>query len=72
MLINNPPLVGVHFYGVFNIFLSIFPPFYAEKRYKLCNFAPDLEIVENYRTCLIFNKKELTAVVHNVKPHGYN
>ena len=39
---------------------------------KLCNFAPDLEIVENYRTCLIFNKKELTAVVHNVKPHGYN
>jgi len=53
-------------------FFLRFPQIFAEKRYKLCNFAPDLEIVENYRTCLIFNKKELTAVVHNVKPHGYN
>jgi len=30
-----------------------------------------LKIVENYRTCLIFNKKELTAVVNNVKPQVY-
>lgn len=63
MLINNPPLVGVHFYGVFNIFLSIFPPFYAEKRYKLCNFAPKNRIVYKIVITMIFSGKQFTHTV---------
>ena len=51
---------------------ATFQRYFAEKRYKLINFAPNFRIVENYRTCLIFSKKELTAVVNNVKPQENN
>ena len=46
-----------------HVFFWSFPPIFAEIRYKLSNFAPKLEIVENNHTCLIFNKKELTVGV---------
>ena len=51
---------------------ATFQRYFAEKRYKLINFAPNFRIVENYHTCLIFSKKELTAVVNNVKPQENN
>ena len=42
--IERIELVDIH-----NFILAInttFPPFFAEKRYKLINFAPELEIVD--------------------------
>jgi hypothetical protein len=33
-----------------------FPPFYDEKRYKLCNFAPKRAIVDKWRNCLCVKK----------------
>jgi len=43
-----------------------FPRFFAEKRYKLCNFAPKIEMVDNCVFCLIIKKKEFTPIVENL------
>ena len=37
---------------------------FAEKRYKLINFAPKLEIVDKIHYRLIINKKESTSIVN--------
>ena len=58
-----------------NLYTSLyttFPLFFAEIRYKLSNFAPKTENVENPPTFLIFNKKELTPPVHNAKQNVEN
>ena len=41
-----------------NAFFWSFPLFFAEKRYKLSNFAPEIEIVDKVHTLLIINEKE--------------
>ena len=61
----HTPYQDVDMHTFIHGFFLSFPRFFAEKRYKLSNFAPKLEIVENYHTCLIFNKKGLTAGVNN-------
>jgi hypothetical protein len=37
---------------------AYFPLFFAEKRYKLSNFATEIEIVYKVHTRLIINEKE--------------
>ena len=39
-------------------FFERFPPFFAEKRYKLINFAPEMEIVDNLSYWFIISEKE--------------
>lgn len=58
MLISNRRDVGVDIHVFFIHFFETFPRFFAEKKYKLSNFAPKYETVDNYHTCLIFNKKQ--------------
>ena len=33
-----------------------FPPFFAEKRYKLCKFAPSKQIVDKVTMCFIISR----------------
>jgi len=40
-----------------------FPPFFAEKRYKLRNFAPKKEIVDKLPMPFIFSGKQFTYLV---------
>ena len=42
-----------------------FPPFFAEKRYKLIKFAPKLSFVDKLTDAFIIRKKESTGVVNN-------
>ena len=44
--------------------LRNFSTFFAEKRYKLINFAPEFEIVDKIHYRLIINKKESTSIVN--------
>ena len=44
--INTSEVGYVDIQMVIIAFLERFPPFFAEKRYKLINFAPKLEIVD--------------------------
>ena len=37
----------VYIHSYITMILERFPPFFAEKRYKLINFAPEMEIVDN-------------------------
>ena len=50
--------------ALFKHFFVSFPRNFAEKRYKLINFAPKLESVDKVFTCLIIKKKELTVDVN--------
>lgn len=41
---------------VFKRFFVTFPPFFAEKRFKLCNFAPKNEMVDKCVIVLILKE----------------
>ena len=45
--------------------IQTFPLFFAEKRYKLCNFAPKKKMVDNLTSCFIISKKQFTLTVEN-------
>ena len=62
----------VDFNTLFSHFLIIFPPFFAEKRYKLCNFAPKSRIVDKSFISVIFNNKQFTHVVDEREPRVEN
>ena len=49
-------LVNIHSY--ITLIFERFPLFFAEKRYKLINFAPEMEIVDNLSYWFIIRKKE--------------
>ena len=55
-------LVNIHNY--ITLIFERFPLFFAEKRYKLINFAPKLRIVDKIHYRLIINKKESTSIVN--------
>ena len=66
---ENPtcPLRLVDSRQVFLHFFETFPLFLAKKRYKLCNFAPELENVDNYTILFVINEKQFTRHVNNMK-----
>jgi len=49
-------LVNIHNY--ITLIFERFPLFFAEKRYKLINFAPEMEIVDNLSYWFIIREKE--------------
>ena len=49
-------------------FFKSFPRIFDGKRYKLINFAPKTEMVDNCLSKQIFSKLALTAGVDNIKP----
>lgn len=66
---ENPFCHLRHVYSrqVFLQLFETFPLFFAEKRYKLCNFAPELENVDNHTILFVFNEKQFTLYVYNMK-----
>ena len=48
----------VYIHSYITMIFERFPPFFAEKRYKLINFAPKMEIVDNLSYWFIIRKKE--------------
>jgi len=51
--------------NVITTFFERFPPFFAEKRYKLIKFAPELEIVDKLPEIFIINEKASTTTVNS-------
>jgi len=54
----------VDFTLLFNAFFLTFPPIIAEKKYKLCIFAPKYEIVDKLLITFIISKKISTLGVN--------
>ena len=53
-------------------FLITFPPFFAEKRYKLSNFAPEIEIVDKLPSSHKVSKLVSTSSVNIALSQSYN
>ena len=51
-------------------FFERFPPFFDRKRYKLSNFAPKKEIVDNYRSSRKVSKLVFTQDVETATSIG--
>lgn len=64
---ENYPFVVIH--SVIIKFLVRFPQIFDEKRYKLINFAPKLEIVDKWIIQLIITKKIYTRLLITPSPH---
>ena len=53
-------------------FFATFPPFFAEKIYKLSNFAPEIEIVDKSQSIHKVSKLVSTVSVNSTSSQSYN
>jgi hypothetical protein len=70
--ISNQKVSDRYIHRVISGFLVRFPQIFDGKRYKLINFAPKLEMVDNYASKQTISKLVSTAGVNNKKPQWYN